>query len=255
MKKAHHILIPALAVAIALLVAGNAPASGASSSLEILYGSSFAAGDLVWLNGETGWFRPTNCPNKPVATLVDAFGRSFDLGSIPFDQSETNSPPYLVAGFYGPVALPLGAAAGSAHITVRQQLEFKLPVVGCFVLATKQATASLTIEGAVGDDPPELSNVHVPGAVVQRQSAQITWTLSKAATVDVSVGYRFNQTQVFWLDLGSLSAPAGAGSFSWNGTYAGHAVPIGDYTMRLGATDGANEQSARVDAGLEVEGP
>jgi len=55
--------------------------------LEILYQTSFAAGDAAWLNGETGWFRPTNCPNKPVATLTDALGHSFNLGAIEESQS------------------------------------------------------------------------------------------------------------------------------------------------------------------------
>jgi len=232
-----------------------AHASSEGSSLEILYGTSFNAGDPVWLNGETGWFRPTNCPNKPVATLVDSLGHSFNMGSIPFDQSETNTPPYFLAGFYGPVTIPLGAAAGKAQITVRQKFEFKLPGVSCITLATKQATASLTIQGAVGDAPPVLSNVHVPPAVVQRQSTQITWTLSKAAAVDVSVGYRFNQSRIFWLDLGSLSAVAGTGSFTWNGTYGGHAVPIGRYLLRLEATDAASELSAPVNLGFDVEAP
>lgn len=232
-----------------------ARASVISSSLEILYDTSFSPGDPVWLNGETGWFRPTNCPNKPVATLVDALGHSFNLGAIAFDQSETNTPPYLVAGFYGPVTLPLGAAAGKAQITVRQKFEFKLPVAGCIELASKQSSASLTIKGAVGDNPPTFSAVRAPGFLVQRQSAQITWTLSKAATVDVSVGYRFNEARIFWLDVGSVSAPAGAGSFTWNGTYQGHALPIGNYTLRLGATDAAGEQAAPASVGFGMQAP
>lgn len=232
-----------------------ARAHAESSSLEVLYDTSFAPGDFVWLNGETGWFRPTNCPNKPVATLTDSLGHSFNLGPVAFDQSETNSPPYVVAGFYGPVELPLGVAAGGAHITVRQKFEFKLPVIGCFELASKQATVSLTIDGAAGDNPPKLSSVHIPGVIVQRKSTTISWSLSKAATVDVSVGYQFNASKIFWLDLGSVPASAGAGSFAWNGTFQGQALPIGNYALRVGATDAANEQATPVSVEFGVEAP
>jgi hypothetical protein len=242
-----------LASAIAACLVAAVPASAGlfDPRLEIWkYDREVAPGDSITIDG-FHWFSliSPNCDGSVHVKLRDAEDKNWSLGTLGGQTGLELLVDYegeAVGDMTGRLKIPNGVAPGPAKITAKQRLRLKIFPLSCsqIQLATKSATARITILGAVGNSPPQITGLAAP-TIRQGVATPITWTASEAGTTTIALEYQFVEGR--WIDLGQLgnvATVAGANAFSWNATLDGHYLPAGTYRVTLEQAGDVGELSA-----------
>jgi len=242
-----------LLVASALLAATAGPAAAGpfDPRLEIwAYDREVLPGDSITIDGYH-WFSliSPNCDGSVQVTLTDAEGKNWSLGKLGGQTGLELLVDYegeAVGDMTGRLKVPNGVAPGPAKIRAKQRLRLKIFPLSCsqIQLATKSATARITVLGAVGNSPPQISGLAAP-TIRQGIPLPITWTASEAGATTIALEYQFVEGR--WLDLGQIgnvATVAGGNAFPWDGSLEGHYLPAGVYRVTLEQTGDAGELSA-----------
>lgn len=248
-----------LAIVLWALLATSALAGPFDPRLEISkYTREVLPGDHFHVDGYH-WFSlvSPNCDGGVRLRLTDAEGKNWGLGRLDGQTGMALLVDYegeQLGDMTGLIRIPDGVAPGPARIRAKQYLRLRIPPLSCsqIQLATKSATARITILGAVGNSPPRISGL---GAMAIRQGipTPVSWTASEAGTTTIALAYEFVSGR--WIDLGTIATVptvAGANAFAWDGSLDGFFLPAGGYRIRLQQTGDAGELSAPARLDLEV---
>lgn len=250
-----------LRVAIALwgLLAASAAAGPLDPRLEVSkWSREVLPGDHIYVDGYH-WFSliAPNCDGSVRLKLTDAEGTRWGLGRLDGQTGMELLVDYegeQLGDMTGRLRIPEGVAPGPARIRAKQYLRLRIPPLSCsqIQLATKSATARITVLGAVGNSPPRLAGLSA-APVRQGAPTPISWTASEPGSTTIRLAYEFVAGR--WIDLGVLAmvpTVAGANAFAWDGSLGGHFLPAGGYRVELQQTGDAGELSAPARLGLSV---
>lgn len=251
--------VPRIAIALWSLLAASAAAGPFDPRLEVSkWTREVLPGDRVYLDGYH-WFSlvSPNCDGSVRLRLTDAEGKKWGLGRLDGQTGMELLVDYegeQLGDMTGIVRIPDGVAPGPARIRAKQYLRLRIPPLSCsqIQLATKSATARITVLGAIGNSPPRITGLAAP-TVRQGVPAPISWTASEPGTTTIQLAYEFVSGR--WIDLGTIATVptvSGVNAFAWDGSLGGFFLPVGGYRVKLQQTGDAGELSAPVRLGLRV---
>ena len=192
------------------------------------------------------WYPDTGgCSSKVKVTIRDAAGKTWSIGRYePRFSLFENHFPYEI--YDRSVRVPEGMKAGSARVKAEQTWGFRFPIIKiCIDLFKVSATRNITVQGAVGNDPPVISDLSGNSPRVQRTSQPITWTASEPCTMTLRLLQDVGGVEV---DLGPIvenyPSVAGANTYAWDTTLGGAVLTTGDYRILSRCVDASNAASA-----------
>lgn len=234
----------AVAVTVAALLIGVAgPASAAPVITKPAGGAHITPGGTLYL--ESGrWYPRAGCGGK-VKVTVRAGGKTWTLGRFtPRFSLYENQFPYFIRD--RSVSVPAGMKPGTARMNAKQTWGIKFPVINlCIDLFTVSATRNVTVVGAVGNDPPVISDLSAGTLRTQSTVQPITWTASEPCAMTLTV---FQSVGGVDVGVGKIveghPGVAGANSYAWDSRIAGADLTTGSFDVEARCTDSQASISA-----------
>lgn len=200
-------------------------------------------GDLYLESGR--WYPSSGCAGRVKVTIKDSGDRTWNLGRFTpqFSLFEKQFPYFI---YDRSVPVPAGMRPGPARMRAEQVWGVKFPVINiCIDLFKVSASRSIVVEGAVGNDPPVITDLSAPGKRTQRTPQPVTWTASEPCAMTLSLHQSVGGVDV---ELGNIveghPGVAGANSYVWDSTFAGADLTSGTYELEARCTDPENSMSA-----------
>lgn len=232
-----------IAVAALLIgVAGSASAAPVITSPSA--GSRITPGGTLYL--ESGrWYPRAGCGGKVTLTVRDSGGKTWTLGRLtPRFSLFENQFPYFI--YDRSLSVPAGMKPGPARFKAKQTWGIKFPVIDlCIDLFTVSAARTVTVEGAVGNDPPVISNLSAGTTRTQSTVQPITWTASEPCAMTLTLFQSVGGVEV---EVGRIvegrPGVAGANSYAWDSRIAGADLTTGAFDVEARCTDSQASTSA-----------
>jgi hypothetical protein len=218
-----------------LLVVG--PAATAAPVIHSPRGTITPGGTIRIDSGR--WYPDTGgCASKVKVTVTDSAGEVWNVGNYNprFSLFEGHFP-YEI--YDRSKRVPEGLAPGTARMRARQVWGFKFPVINiCIDLFSVSATRTLTIQGALGNAPPVISDLSAGTTRHQRTPQPITWTATEACAMSLTLIQSVGGVEV---ELGTLvdnhPGVVGANSYGWDSTFRGADLTTGTYRLKSRCVD------------------